>query len=189
VLARGSVVYSGVTSKCLSWFASLGFKPDTGVNPLDFLIDISSVEMGDDAKRDASRAQVERLVNAWKDGGKAYSVEKSVRWSRRISKEVAPAPTKDFAAHGAALKAFFNADEGDSALCRPGLVSQTISLTSRYVIMHVSSPLTNNRIGPTRIRSAIMDKHSDMLSRLLSLVSCSEGPSTDSKELPQTFNL
>lgn len=89
--------------------------------------------MGDDAKRDGSRARVERLVNAWKEGGKAYGADKSVRWSRRVNREVEAASTMDLAAHGAALKAFFNADEGHSALRRPGLISQTISLTSRFV--------------------------------------------------------
>lgn len=132
LLSKGSVVYSGLTSKCLPWFKTLGFRPDVGVNPLDFLIDISSVEMGDEAKRDASRAQVERLVKTWKEDGKAYSADKSARWSRRISREPLATPSKDLAAHGtAALRAFFNADEGDAALRRPGLISQTISLTSR----------------------------------------------------------
>jgi len=130
-------VYSGPTSRCLPWFASLGFKPDIHANPLDFLIDISSVEMGDDAKREASRARVERLVDAWAQDGKAYSADNSPKRSRPVSGEVGQTPTKDMTAQCATLKAFFNADEGDVALQRPGLISQTIALTSRYVEMRI----------------------------------------------------
>jgi len=130
ILSKGSVVYSGPTSKCLPWFASLGFTLETGVNPLDFLIDISSVEIGDDARRDASRARVERLVNEWKQNGRSHSTEKSSGWSRR---EVELALTRNLTAHGTALNAFFSADEGGAALRRLGLISQTVILTSRYV--------------------------------------------------------
>jgi ABC-type multidrug transport system ATPase subunit len=75
LLSKGDVVYSGLTSKCLPWFKELGEEPERGTNPLDFLIDISSVEIGEDEKRDASRARVRRLVQAWKERGAAYVAE------------------------------------------------------------------------------------------------------------------
>ncbi|CAG7851806.1 ABC transporter G family member 6 Short=ABC transporter ABCG.6; Short=AtABCG6; AltName: Full=White-brown complex homolog protein 6; Short=AtWBC6 [Serendipita indica DSM 11827] len=129
VLSKGSVVYSGLTSQCLPWFASHGLEPDTGVNPLDFLIDISSVEIGEDEKREASKARVERLVTAWKENGAKYSADKSKRWTRREkeSRVATPEPT----AANQSLKRFFSSKDGDPALRRPGMVSQTLTLLSR----------------------------------------------------------
>lgn len=100
---------------------------------MDFLIDISSVDpgdAGDDQKREASLARVGRLVNAWKTDGDAYSIEKSQRWSRRLLNEPASKEKgEDFA--DKALKKFLNSTTDDAALRRPGLIKQTITLTSR----------------------------------------------------------
>ncbi|KAG8839536.1 hypothetical protein FRC18_010315 [Serendipita sp. 400] len=130
VLSKGSVVYSGLTKKCLPWFSRLGLDPEQGVNPLDFLIDISSMEVGDESKRDASKSRVERLVNAWRDDGEGYSTEKNIRWSRRISKDIQKGPSEQ-ATHNTTLKLLFMAQEGDPSLRRPGIISQTSTLTSR----------------------------------------------------------
>ncbi|KAG8836185.1 hypothetical protein FRC17_009528 [Serendipita sp. 399] len=130
VLSKGSVVYSGLTDKCLPWFSALGLEPERGVNPLDFLIDISSVEVGDESKIDASKARVERLINTWREDGDAYSMEKGIRWSRRISKEIGKAVDVQTSTNST-LKAFFMAREGDSSLRRPGVFVQTLTLTSR----------------------------------------------------------
>jgi ATP-binding cassette, subfamily G (WHITE), member 8 (sterolin 2) len=132
VLSKGSVVYSGLTTKCLPWFASLDLKPDVGVNPLDFLIDVSSVEMGDDEKRDASRARVERLITAWKDDGASYTAETSNRWGGRVSK--VELHSQEI---GNGLLHMFSTKEDERALQRPGLLSQTITLTRRCVLEHI----------------------------------------------------
>lgn len=132
LLSKGSVVYSGLTSKCLPWFSSLGFSPEKGVNPLDFLIDISSIDNGDDEKRELGRARVERLTTAWKNDGAAYSIEKSQRWSRRLLNDLVnkEKTTEDFA--DKTLRRFLNPTAaGDPALRRASLLSQTITLTSR----------------------------------------------------------
>jgi hypothetical protein len=140
VLSKGSVVYSGKTSKCLPWFAAQGYEPDVGVNPLDFLIDISSVEMGDEEKVEASKARVQRLVNAWKENGASYGAENSVRWSRRVSKDVQSEEKYDLLAASQTLKNFFHISDEDRALRRPGILSQTITLTSRCVVFTFHCP-------------------------------------------------
>ncbi|ORY27652.1 P-loop containing nucleoside triphosphate hydrolase protein [Naematelia encephala] len=67
LLSKGKVVYSGLQAACLSWFSGLGHYVETGVNPLDFLIDISSVDNRDPDKEEASKARVAMLVSAWRD--------------------------------------------------------------------------------------------------------------------------
>jgi hypothetical protein len=84
--------------------------------------------MGDDEKRDASRARVERLVTAWKDDGASYSTEASNRWSRRVSKHIVELHSQEI---GNGLLHMFSMTEAERALQRPGFLSQTITLTNR----------------------------------------------------------
>ena len=102
------------------------------MNPLDFLIDISSVEIGDDEKREASKARVDRLITAWKENGAKYSADKSKRWTRR-EKESRVATPEPATAGNQALKRLFSSTDEDSALRRPGMVSQTLTLANRWV--------------------------------------------------------
>jgi ABC-type multidrug transport system ATPase subunit len=67
LLSQGSVVYSGETKECLPYFTSLGYEPEDRTNPLDFLIDISSVDHRDDIQEQESREQVARLVQQWRE--------------------------------------------------------------------------------------------------------------------------
>lgn len=69
LLSHGSVVYSGATRACLPHFARLGLRPQAQTNPLDFLIDISSVDTRDEDEERASRERVERLVKCWGEYG------------------------------------------------------------------------------------------------------------------------
>ena len=46
---QGDVVYSGKTAGSLDWFAERGWSVGAGVNPLDFLIDVSSIDNRDPA--------------------------------------------------------------------------------------------------------------------------------------------
>lgn len=66
LLSQGSVVYSGPTRAMLPHFDSLGYKPAEHVNPLDFVVDISSVDTRDDAAEATSSARVGELVLAWR---------------------------------------------------------------------------------------------------------------------------
>lgn len=68
ILSRGDVVYGGLTSRCLPWFAQQGLEPETDVNPLDWLIDVSSVDTREHMREENDRARVGRLIDAWKNG-------------------------------------------------------------------------------------------------------------------------
>jgi ABC-type multidrug transport system ATPase subunit len=67
LLTRGNLAYAGPTRDCLSHFAALGHEPEDATNPLDFLIDISSLDTRDAAAEESSRARVKRLVDAWRE--------------------------------------------------------------------------------------------------------------------------
>jgi hypothetical protein len=67
LMSRGSVVYSGPTSECLGWFRSLGHIPQDQTNPLDFLIDVSSVDTRGEEEERESRERVDRLMQAWNE--------------------------------------------------------------------------------------------------------------------------
>lgn len=66
LLSRGSVVYSGPKDSCLRYFARLGYTPPEQTNPLDFLIDISTVDYRDEKVECESRGRVNELVASWK---------------------------------------------------------------------------------------------------------------------------
>lgn len=66
VLTKGEVAYSGPTQASLAWFSSRGLECGEGVNPLDFLVDISSIDYRDPEQEDESRERVGALVAAWK---------------------------------------------------------------------------------------------------------------------------
>lgn len=66
LLSKGEVAYSGRTEGSLAWFRQRGYECEQGVNPLDFLVDISSVDFRDEEKEQASRERVDTLVAAWK---------------------------------------------------------------------------------------------------------------------------
>lgn len=67
LLSRGSVVYSGPRSDLLAHFSSLDLAPPKRTNPLDFVIDVSSIDNRDDEAERESQERVGRLVLAWKE--------------------------------------------------------------------------------------------------------------------------
>ncbi|KAH7106594.1 P-loop containing nucleoside triphosphate hydrolase protein, partial [Auriculariales sp. MPI-PUGE-AT-0066] len=67
LLTRGRVVYAGKTAEVLLHFAKQGYQPETDTNPLDFMIDVSSVDFRDDDAEAASKARVDKLIIAWKE--------------------------------------------------------------------------------------------------------------------------
>ncbi|KAK4052819.1 ATP-binding cassette transporter snq2 [Microbotryomycetes sp. JL201] len=67
LLSRGNIVYSGFARDMLPHFASLGYEPNRHTNPLDFVIDISSVDTRDDAAEELSKERVGKLVVAWRE--------------------------------------------------------------------------------------------------------------------------
>jgi hypothetical protein len=64
-MSHGSVVYSGPTERCLPHFAALGYEPEQQTNPLDFLIDVSSIDTRDADAEEESRKRLGTLVQAW----------------------------------------------------------------------------------------------------------------------------
>ncbi|GAA5959155.1 hypothetical protein JCM21900_001409 [Sporobolomyces salmonicolor] len=67
LLSQGSVIYSGYRTNMLPHFASLGYTPPERTNPLDFVIDISSVDNRNDEAESISRERVGALVVAWRE--------------------------------------------------------------------------------------------------------------------------
>lgn len=66
VLSKGEVAFSGPTRDSLAWFGSRGLECGEGVNPLDFLVDVTSVDVRDPTREDESKERVGTLVAAWK---------------------------------------------------------------------------------------------------------------------------
>lgn len=66
LLTRGQVAYSGETSKCLDWFGTLGYQLPERTNPLDFLVDITSVDFRDEVAELESKEAVKRIVDRWR---------------------------------------------------------------------------------------------------------------------------
>ncbi|SGY73967.1 BQ5605_C005g03332 [Microbotryum silenes-dioicae] len=65
LLSRGSVVYSGPQASILDYFNKLGHPLPALANPLDFIIDISSVDTRDVIAEVESSERVNKLVLAW----------------------------------------------------------------------------------------------------------------------------
>ncbi|KAG8761944.1 hypothetical protein FRC11_012005 [Ceratobasidium sp. 423] len=153
VLSKGDVVFAGRRERCLGWFEEMGMgRPGdrldeqeaekgsidegmdggTGVNPLDWLIDICSV----DPRDQGSTQRVARLVQGWKDSGKTIADEhRPSRQSRVISDAVQRVPSIQPQEQDL-LYASLDQDEGQpgsqlQALKRPGWIRQTVVLTSR----------------------------------------------------------
>ena len=170
LLSKGDVVYSGLTSKCLPWFKELGEEPEEGTNPLDFLIDISNIEIGDE-KRDASRARVQRLVQAWKDRGTAYAAEPLKAQTVQVNAKQAENVGEE-QAETIELKRIYSGHSTDHGLRRAGLIAQTRALTSRCVchdcMILCARPHVHYSIEHSRIPSGTMDRHLASPSSLLS---------------------
>lgn len=70
LLARGTVFYEGVPQDAIPYFESLGYKVPEGMNPADYLLDISqNLEKSDEAED-----RIEALLKAWRDSGKGRDV-------------------------------------------------------------------------------------------------------------------
>ncbi|KAF9307888.1 hypothetical protein BG003_011923 [Podila horticola] len=68
LLSRGDVVYSGPVNSVLPWFESLGIGScPIGVNPLDFLLDLSMIDFANEAIEKPTAVRRDWLVRAWAD--------------------------------------------------------------------------------------------------------------------------
>ncbi|KAB5589912.1 hypothetical protein CTheo_6655 [Ceratobasidium theobromae] len=177
VLSKGDVVYGGRRERCLSWFEEMGMgRPGdrdgghaqneqgsvdertvlwedgkdagTGVNPLDWLIDICSV----DPRDEGSVHRVKRLVRGWKDrgrefvegydpkptpansqGGTASQIKSGVDPTQNIVQHVRSGDEREEALLYAESVHDGQSGEDDMKLQRPGWIRQTTVLTSRAI--------------------------------------------------------
>ncbi|KAK3832123.1 MAG: P-loop containing nucleoside triphosphate hydrolase protein [Linnemannia elongata] len=68
LLSRGNVVYSGPVRSVLPWIESTGVGVcPSGVNPFDYLLDLSMVDFASEAIEKATAVRRELLVQAWAD--------------------------------------------------------------------------------------------------------------------------
>ncbi|CAG8954999.1 hypothetical protein HYFRA_00008688 [Hymenoscyphus fraxineus] len=82
LLARGSPVYCGKASDCLSWFKQLDMELPEFVNPAEFLIDIAAVDNRTPELEASSTQRVERLKSAWQlESENIYSTPEKGRTS------------------------------------------------------------------------------------------------------------
>lgn len=84
LLSSGSIVYSGLRSQVLPYFARLGLEPRLHTNPLDFLLDISSVDQRTDEAEVTTGERVRHLVEAWS----AYEESNSPKGSGEAALQV-----------------------------------------------------------------------------------------------------
>ncbi|QRW07787.1 ABC transporter [Ceratobasidium sp. AG-Ba] len=148
VLCRGDVVFAGRREKCLPWFEGMGcvievtrsgeegdekdeknsmgeVHTGAGVNPLDWLIDICSI----DPRDEGSARRVERLVKGWKENGSNSADERAPKTIQQPTiARTASAPKDD-----EMLLYAKDEQEGEIAkkLKRPGMWRQTVVLTKR----------------------------------------------------------
>ncbi|KAF8213711.1 P-loop containing nucleoside triphosphate hydrolase protein [Mycena galopus ATCC 62051] len=119
VLSKGNVMYSGRASDSLAWFEEHGCKLKKETNPLDFLVDITSVDNRSADREDESRARVATLVQAWKDREHA---------KQRVPPPFSPAITHTIS-RGSQGGELISDAQGD--ISRPGPIKQTMILLRR----------------------------------------------------------
>jgi ABC-type multidrug transport system ATPase subunit len=66
LLTGGSLVYSGPTDSCLSYFEKLRYTLPTFVNPAEYLIDLAAIDTRSQELEEQSLTRVQRLVESWK---------------------------------------------------------------------------------------------------------------------------
>ncbi|KAJ6548867.1 P-loop containing nucleoside triphosphate hydrolase protein [Mycena capillaripes] len=117
VRSKGDVMYSGRASDSLGWFEEHGCKLKKETNPLDFLVDVTSVDNRSSDREDESRVRVTILVQAWKD--------------REHEKDIPPPLTGPVAHNISRDSQGGDLDEDASNIARPGPIKQTRILLHR----------------------------------------------------------
>lgn len=88
LLARGSVLYSGLSSESLSYFEQCGHVLPPFVNPAEFLIDLAAIDNRTEELEAASLARVDLLKSSWKSKAKVDKEMWEVRKDDEKSKEL-----------------------------------------------------------------------------------------------------
>ncbi|KAJ7456457.1 P-loop containing nucleoside triphosphate hydrolase protein [Mycena latifolia] len=117
VLSKGDVLYSGKGSDSLGWFEERGCELKKETNPLDFLVDVTSIDNRSTEREEESRARVAALVQAWKD---------------REPEKQAPLPFTHAIVHTISRGSQTTAAlDNSSDILRPGPIKQTMILLTR----------------------------------------------------------
>ncbi|KAF9325719.1 hypothetical protein BG006_010817, partial [Podila minutissima] len=75
LLSCGDVVYSGPVRSVLPWVESAGQSAcPTGVNPFDYLLDLSMIDFASEAMEQATTQRRDHLVQAWADRKRAQTL-------------------------------------------------------------------------------------------------------------------
>ncbi|KAK4057385.1 ATP-binding cassette transporter snq2 [Microbotryomycetes sp. JL221] len=128
LLSRGNVVYSGLSCDMLPHFASLGYEPRQHTNPLDFVIDISSVDTRNDELEQITQDRVGQLVFAWRE--KRLNNHNAKEGTRPQKERQLSAKNQDLEKAGDSTSALSSGTAIISSK-RANLLSQTALLTSR----------------------------------------------------------
>ncbi|WVR04136.1 hypothetical protein IAU60_001135 [Kwoniella sp. DSM 27419] len=131
LLSKGEIAYSGPRSDCLGWFRGLGHEVERGVNPLDFLIDITSVDNCTPEAEEVSQGRVRALIDAWNSRSPSQwadsLVKKSLDSSAASIHQDQPEQDPVMPDRGAAISRSLDARDEK----RPGSWKQTVVLTAR----------------------------------------------------------
>lgn len=78
LLSRGDVVYSGPVRSVLPWIESAGQSAcPTGVNPFDYLLDLSMIDFASEAMEQITTQRRDHLIQAWADREQAQTLVNS----------------------------------------------------------------------------------------------------------------
>ncbi|GJN93059.1 hypothetical protein Rhopal_006104-T1 [Rhodotorula paludigena] len=134
LFSRGSPVFSGRRDEMLPHFASLGFPLPEHTNPLDFVIDISSIDSRSEKVEEATKDQVGKLVLAWREAELRRTNAPSSHPSsihRRASSAGSKPPLDLEKADAATPTAGTSTRAFESPAARANVLQQTILLTHR----------------------------------------------------------
>lgn len=133
LLSRGSPVYSGPGRDILPHFDSLGYPAPEHTNPLDFVIDLSSIDNRTDEAEESSKERVGALVSAWRrkeaSTGSSPRLHAASNGSTPGRQAKPTSPGRDV--EKAARMPDDGADDAQQELKRANLVKQTALLTRR----------------------------------------------------------
>ncbi|CDR35783.1 hypothetical protein NBRC10512_006151 [Rhodotorula toruloides] len=133
LLSRGSPVYSGPGRDILPHFDSLGYPAPEHTNPLDFVIDLSSIDNRTDDAEESSKERVGALVSAWrrKEASTGSSPRPQAASNGPTPGRQAKTATPGRDVEKAARMPGDGADDAQQELKRANLVKQTALLTRR----------------------------------------------------------
>ncbi|KAJ7293859.1 P-loop containing nucleoside triphosphate hydrolase protein [Mycena rebaudengoi] len=117
VLSKGDVLFSGRASESLSWFQERGCELKEETNPLDFLVDVTSVDNRSVEREEESHARVQVLLKAWKDRHPEKHTPPPI--AHGIAPTISRGSANDFDA------------DANNDMERPGPIKQTVILLHR----------------------------------------------------------